>query len=259
MSGLFLMAVLAAPPSPKATTPPRPTPAILHVAVELPGPDQVKLRLRAKGSVGPLAPLASQHLFLGNLAIPLEGAPDVTLLPDGFEASFVLPLASVPEKVLELDPHAMPVRFEARDEAGKTVFASEGMLDLGDPGLVAIPAKRAYELYARLDRFALQPSLASVAFSALLSFYNPFNFPITVRRLEYRVLAGDVELLAGARPGFRLRPRQRSDVLLEEEIPLAVLGAAVGTVLGHQNLTFQGQLVLQTPSGDRPIPLLLGP
>jgi len=261
VTALLALLLLAGrqPAKPAATPRPTPPPAIVHVAVELPDADHAKLRLRAKGPVGPPAPLASQQLFFGELSVPLEGAPDLALLGDGFEASFTLPLARIPEKVLELDPHAMPVRFEARDSAGKAVFVAAGKLDLGDPGVVAIPAKRAYELYARLDRLAFQPSLASVAFSALLSFYNPLAFPITVRHLEYRVLAGHVEVLAASRPGFRLRPRQRSDVLVEQEIPLAALGAAASAALGQQNLTIQGQIVIQTPSGDRPIPLILGP
>lgn len=235
-----------------------PAAAIAKLEVAVPDADHLQLTLRAAGPVGKLAPLASHHLAVGSLAVPLEGAPDITLVPSGFEARFRLSLARVPEAVLTLDPNALPLRFEARDERGQPVVVAEGTLDLGDADRVSVPLRRVYELYTRLDRLDWSPSLTTVGFRALLSFYNPFSFPITVQRIEAQLRAGETELFATTRPGFRLKPQQRGDVLVEEEVPLASLSAATQALFQQQPLRLLGQAVLQTPRGARSIPLFFG-
>ncbi len=235
-----------------------PAATIAKLEVALPDADHLQVSLRAAGPVGKLAPLSSHHLAVGSLAVPLEGAPDVTLVPGGFEARFGLSLARVPEGVLALDANALPLRFEARDERGRPVVVAEGTLDLGDADRVSVPLRRAYELYARLDRLDWNPSLTTVGFRALLSFYNPLSFSITVQKLEAHLRAGEAELFATTRPGFRLKPRQRSDVLVEQEVPLVSLSAAAQALFQQQPLSLLGQVVLQTPGGARSIPLFFG-
>jgi hypothetical protein len=243
-----LLAALSTPAPPKPAT-------LVKVAVQLPDADHAQITLQARGKLGPLAPLAGHRLYLGDQGVPLEGAPDVTLNAEGFEASLVLPLARVPESVLQLDPHQFPLRYEAQDSQQNPVLVASGTLDLGDPGNVALPLRRAYELYARLDHWAVTPSLASLGISALVSFYNPFSFPITASRLELRLRSGETELWQTSRPGFRLRPQQRSDVLVQEEVPLSTLGAAVQALMASTSFRLEGQLILQTPTGPHAVPL----
>lgn len=236
------------------SAPPPPATIITFVA-ELPDPDHARLTLKAKGKVGPLAPLAFQELSVGGVPIPLQGQPDISLTPEGFEASFSLELAQIPEGVFALDLHNSPVRFEVRSPQGKTVLAAESKLDLADPGVLKIPIARIYQLYAKLVQFTWNPTFSGVAVKALLSFYNPLSFPLTVRRIEYRLGTGQTQLLSTERPGFRLRPRQHSDVLFEEHLPFSALGAAAQAVLAQEKLTLQVWLTFQTPQGEKLIPL----
>lgn len=245
---LFALAQGQSAPSPPAT--------IIAVVVDLPDADHARVRLKTKGKVGPLGPLASQELLVGGLPVPLQGQPDVSVTPAGFEASFSLELAQIPQALLALDLHNSPVRFQARSPQGKTVLAAESKLDFTDPGVLKIPIARIYQLYAKLVQLTLDPTLSGVNVKAFLSFYNPFSFPLIVRRIEYRVGAGASELLLTKRPGFRLKPRQFNDVLLEEQIPFSALGAAAQAVLTQEKLTLQVWLTFNTPQGEKPLALV---
>lgn len=245
---LFALAQGQSTPSPPAT--------IVAVVVDLPDADHARVRLKAKGKVGTLAPLTSQELLVGDIAIPLQGGPDVSVTPEGFEASFSLELAQIPEALLGLDLHNSPVRFQARSPQGKTVLAAESELDLTDPGVLKIPISRIYQLYAKLVQLTWNPTLSGVGVEALLSFYNPLSFPLTVRRIVYRLGTGETQLLSTERPGFRLRPRQHSDVLFAEHIPFSALGAAAQAVLAQEKLTLQVWLTFNTPQGEKLLALV---
>ncbi|BCW93572.1 MAG: LEA type 2 family protein [Acidobacteriota bacterium] len=253
MTGLLLLLALASP-SPT----PAPAARIVKLTADLPDRSVVLVTLQARGKVQKLKDFAKQKLYVGTNPINLPGSPDVSLTGDGFEARFQLPYASVPEAVLSHDPHALPLRWEALDASGKPVLAAEGSVDLGDPGQVSFSPRRAYELFARLDRLQLAPGLAQVGFSALLSLYNPFSFELVVKRIEYEVKVGETTLLSANRPGMRLRPGRANDVLLEQEVPLASLGGAVQSLLNNPSVDFSGRLVLRTPTGDQVIPLQFG-
>lgn len=253
MTRLLLLLALASPS-------PTPVPAakIVKLTADLPDRSSARVSLQARGKVPKLKDLAKQKLYLGTTPINLSGVPDVSLTGDGFEARFQLPYASVPEAVLSYDPHALPLRWEALDSLGKPVLVAEGSVDLGDPGQVSFPPKRAYELFARLDRLQLSPGLTQVGFSALLSLYNPLSFELVVKQIEYEVKVGQTTLLTATRPGIRLRPGRANDVLLEQEVPLASLGGAVQSLLNDPAVEFSGKLVLRTPAGVQVIPLQFG-
>lgn len=253
MTGLLLLLALASP-SPT----PAPAARIVKLTADLPDRSVVLVTLQARGKVQKLKDFAKQKLYVGTNPINLPGSPDVSLTGDGFEARFQLPYASVPEAVLSHDPHALPLRWEALDASGKPVLAAEGSVDLGDPGQVSFSPRRAYELFARLDRLQLAPGLAQVGFSALLSLYNPFSFELVVKRIEYEVKVGETTLLSANRPGMRLRPGRANDVLLEQGVPLAGMGEALKALLSNPGVVFSGQLVLHTPLGEKAIPLHFG-
>ncbi|MGC8916813.1 MAG: hypothetical protein ACP5NF_07535 [Thermoanaerobaculum sp.] len=246
----FLLVLLGAP---------RPAPApvgIARIVVELPDPDHANLTLVARGAVPPLVPLVSQRLTLASVTIPLDGPPDLAVEGEGFQARIHLTLARLPEKLLELDPSSVPVRYEALDAKGKAVLVAESRLDLGDPAVLQVPVKRAYELFARLDRVNWQVTSQGLELAALLSFYNPLSFPITVRGLHYRLLAGDSLLVEDNHPGFRLKPKTRSDLLLQPTVPFSLLGAAASSILNSQQKPrLEGSIVIVTPAGDRSLPL----
>lgn len=253
MTGLLLLFALGSP-APTPVTPAK----IVKLTADLPDRSYALVTLQAQGKVRKLKDLAAHKLFVASNPVPLPDPPDVSVTSDGFVARFKLPYASVPEAVLSTDPHALPLRWEACDASGKAVLVAEGVVDLGDPGQVSFSAKRAYELFARLDRLQLAPGLAQVGFSALLSLYNPLSFELVVKRIEYEVKVGATTLFSGNRPGMRLRAGRANDVLLEQEVPLASLGGALQSLLNDPSLEFSGKLVLRTPTGDQVIPLEFG-
>ena len=99
----------------------------------------------------------------------------------------------------------------------------------------------------------------NLAFRGLANVFNPFSFEVVVKGLDYRVTVGGSEVMAAQRPGFKLRPGQRSDVLLEAEVPLVTAAAAAAEVLRGASIEVVGQLRLATPAGDRLLPILLRP
>ncbi len=253
MTGLLLILLVGSP----APTPVQPA-QIVKLTAELRDRSYALVTLEAQGKVPKLKDLVGHTLFVAANPITLPDSPDVSVSNDGFLARFKLPYASVPEAILSADPHAFPLRWEAWDASGKPVLVAEGVVDLGDPGQVSFSPKRAYELFARLDRLQLVPGLTRVGFSALLSLYNPLGFELVVKRIEYEVKVGETTLFSGNRPGMRLRPGQASDVLLEQEVPLASLGEAVQSLLSDPSFELSGKLVLRTPAGDQLVPLAFG-
>jgi hypothetical protein len=228
-----------------------------RVTVEVPDRDLVRVTLHATAGPAMKTGLVGQRLRLGGVAVPLATPVDVTVEDGETRIDFDIRLREVPEPVLALDPNRMPVLWDGLDAADAPVLAVVGTMDLGDPGEVELPLAALYRTYARLTDLRITPSLTVVTVHALVSLYNPLGFDVVATGLDYRLTVGSESVLTGKQPGFRLRAGQRSDVLLDQDVPLAdVVGGAAAFARGAP-AQLEGTLTIRTPSGDRPIPLLL--
>jgi hypothetical protein len=227
------------------------------VTVAVPDRDHVQVTLHAGPSPRVRTALAGQRLRLGEAAVPLASPVDVTVGGGETRIDFGLALRTVPEAVLGLDPNRMPVLWEGLDAGGAPVLAVGGTIDLGDPGEVELPLAGLYRTYASLSDLKVTPSLAAVSVHALLSLYNPFGFDVVVTGLEYRLAVGSQNVLSADRPGFRLRTAQRSDVLIEQDVPFADVAGGAAAFLRGEPALLEGTLTIRTPRGDRPIPIQL--
>jgi hypothetical protein len=253
ITALVLLAAAATAPAPPGA-PVR----LQRVSLALPDRDVVRVTLHAAAASGPVrAGLAGQRLRLGDVAVPLETPADVTLADGETRADFDVKLRSVPEKVLALDQHRLPVLWEGLDARGALVLAVAGTVDLGDPGEVEVEATKVYDAYAHVSDLRITPSLAAVGVHALLSLYNPLGFDVVATGLEYRLAVGTQQVLAAKRPGFKLRAGQRSDVLIEQDVPLGDVAGGVAAFLRGEAAQFDGTLAVRTPDGERAIPLHL--
>jgi hypothetical protein len=79
-----------------------------------------------------------------------------------------------------------------------------------------------------------------------------------VEGFAFRLAVDGNAIMAGARPGFRLRGGRSSDVLIEQDVPLADLAGGAAAVLGGATAELTGPLTVRTPNGDRFIPLQVG-
>ncbi len=241
--------------------PPANAPAALRlerVNVAVRTRDLLRVTLHAPARKAPLSSgMASQRLTLGAARVPLADAVDVTLDGGETRAEFDVRLADVPEAVMAIDPNRAPVLWEGVTSGGSVVLAIAGTVDLGDPGEVEVPVRDVYREYVTLTDFAVDPGLAAVSVRGLLGLYNPFAFEVAASRIELKVMAGESTVLAIERPGFRLRARQRSDVLIDQDVPFADAAAGVAAYLKGEPATVRGALTLRTPQGDRVIPLQL--
>ena len=256
---LAALVLAAAAPAPKATATPNPVVEIplKRVVVAFPTPDEAVVTLHGDGRELAVPELGSQRLKLGDVDVPLPAAPDVKVTPGGSSATFKVVLKTVPEGVLALDPYATRVRWEALGAKGKPVLAVRGTVNMADKNQVELPTDDLTSHYARLDDYTATPSGLTVGVRLLLSLYNPFAFEVVATGLEYRLEVGGNEVIAAQRPGFRLRPEQRSDVLVEQDVPLADLASSLASLLARKPATFSGVLKLQTPKGERHIPAVL--
>jgi len=253
VTALVLLVASAAVPVPPVT-PVR----LQRIALALPDRDVVRVTLHAAAAAGPVrVGLAGQRLLLGDGPVPLETPADVTLAGGETRVDFDVKLRSVPEKVLALDQHRMPVLWEGVDARGVPVLAVGGTVDLGDPGEVELAATKVYDAYAHISDGRVTPSLAAVGVHALLSLYNPLGFDVVATGLEYRLAVGAQQVLAAKRPGFKLRAGQRSDVLIEQDVPFGDVAGGVAAFLNGEAAQFDGSLVIRTPDGERVIPLHL--
>jgi hypothetical protein len=236
----------------------QPIPARLQrVTVEIPDRDVLRVTLHAAPGPAMHSGLTGQKLRLGDVPVPLRTPVDVTIGHSETRVDFEVKLRAVPEGVLALDPNRMPVLWEGLDEGGTPVLAVGGTVDLGDPGEVELPLAGLYRAYAHLSDLSLTPSLAALSVHVLLSLYNPFGFDVVATGIDYRLAVGGQTVLAGKRPGFRLRGGQRSDVLIEQDLSLSdAVGGAAAFARGAP-AQLQGTLTIRTLHGERPIPLLL--
>ena len=230
---------------------------VQRISVAVPDPDLLRVTLHAAPSPGVQSGLAGQRLRLGEAPVPLESAVDVTVGGGETRIDFEVKLRTVPEAVLGLDPNRMPVLWEGLSAGGAPVLAAGGTIDLGDPGEVELPLAGLYRAYARLSDVKLTPSLAAVSVHALLSLYNPFGFDVVATGLEYRLVVGSQTVLSATRPGFRLRAGQRSDVLIEQDVPFGDVAGGAAAFMRGEPAVLEGTLTVRTPQGERAIPLHL--
>jgi hypothetical protein len=237
----MVLAVVAAAP---------PELPVSRVEVELLSRDRIAVTLRTPsplpgdGRVG----VRGQRLLLGGVPIPVD--------PRGLDPiRFEIDLARVPEGVLGLDHESVPFRWAGLARDGAPRIAAVGVLGSEQVEL-DLPLREIYETYVRRGPTTVSPGIFELGLRMLVSFYNPFSFDVVARSLQYRLMVGGIELLNGSRPGFRLRARQGSDVLIEETVPLATMaGGVAGLLLRQEPVVFQGVLILATPGGDRQIPI----
>ncbi len=249
---LLLVAAAAAARPASAPAPLR----LARVSLAVETRDVLRATLHAAAAPAPPASgLVSQRLTLGGVRIPLAGAPDVTLGGGETRADLEIRLADDPDGVLALDPNRLPVAWEGVGRDGAVELAVAGTVDLGDPGETEVPVRDLYQAYVTLSDFAVTPGLAAVNVHGLLGLYNPFAFEVAATRIELKVTAGPHTVLAMQRGGFKLRPRQRGDVLIDQDVPLAEAAGGVAAFLGGQPALLEGAVVLRTPLGDRPVPL----
>jgi hypothetical protein len=231
--------------------------ALERVVIESPSADEARIVLSAlaPGRVD-VSALTSHRLLLGDAVIPLGGPPSLTCDARGCQARASITLRAVPEAILNLDPAHVPVRWEAY--AGSRLAAVvTGGVALGDRNQVQLPIERMQELYSQLVSYSLSPHGTTVAVKALLSLYNPFSFEVTVVGMKVKLAVGSYTVVDSSRPGFRLRPQKRNDVLVEEEVGLGDMAGAVTAYLTGAPAALDGFVVIRTPRGDRGIPLQL--
>lgn len=202
--------------------------------------------------------VAAQTLATGGIAIPLGGQPVVSGEAGVARVSFEVNLADAPEAILGLDPNRLPVRWEGLDAQGKPLLVAEGLVDLGDPDQVEVPIRRVQDLYTRVGRLTMSPGPGGLSVSVLLGLHNPFAFDVVVTGLAFQLAVDGNAIMTGARPGVRLRGRQSSDVLIEQDVPLVDLAGGAAAVLGGATAELTGHLTVRTPNGDRYIPLQVG-
>jgi hypothetical protein len=248
MASVVLAAVLTVAP---------PVLVLERVEVALPNPDTARVTLVAQAASGlPSAGVVGQRLSLGaGVAIPLATSAQLTGDARTACVTFEVRLRDAPEAVLELDPAAVRVRWEALGADGRPLFAVAGILDAADRSRLVVAGEAVGDAYARLEDVKLTPGIGSLGVRALASLYNPFAFDLVIVRLEYHLAVGSQTLLAGKRPGVRLRAGQRSDVLLEQEVTLADVAGGVSAFLGGSPAQLDGAVVVRTPHGERTVPL----
>ena len=250
LPGLLLAAAAAAPA--KAPAPLR----LQRVVLAAPTRDALHITLHAPALASPLvAGMAAQRLTLGAAKVPLPGAVDVTATGGETRAEFDVALATVPETVMAVDPNRAPVLWEGLAAGGAVVLAIGGTVDLGDPGESELPVRELYRTFVTLTDFTVTPGLAAVNVHCLVGLYNPFSFEVAATRIALKVTAGDATVLAVERPGFRLRARQRSDVLVDQDVPFADAAAGAAAFLRGEAAEMRGGVTLRTPQGDRVVPL----
>lgn len=229
-----------------------------RVVLDLPTRDQAVVVLHGEGRDGVRMPvLKGQRLRVGDLAIPVSSPPDATVAAPASRVAVTVTLRQVGEGILDIDPSAVPVRWEGLDEKGRVVLSLAGVIDLADRAQAELPAEKLQEHFARLVDYSVVPTGLLVHVRVLLGVYNPFAFDVVATGLDYRLEIGGAPVLDSHRDGFRLRAAQRTEVLVEQTLPLLDLASGVTAFLAGRPATFTGVLGLRTPKGERGIPILL--
>ena len=231
-----------------------------RVAVELPALDVAHVVLHA--AVAPEAvrgPFPVQKLRLGSVEVPLY-VPARVLPSQGTTAVRIeLRLRAVPDGVLGLPVDRVPVSWEGLTENGLERLVIEGTVNPTDPGSVAVPLRTLYDKFSRISDVRMYTEGGDVLVRVLASIHNPFSFDLTATMLDYKVRAGEKQIIAGQRRGFRLRGGRWSDVVIEQEVDPAMAAAGgLAALLSPSSVHIEGRMSVRTPNGDRTIDLSLG-
>jgi hypothetical protein len=231
-----------------------------RVAIELPSLDVAQVVLHAAPAPSALkGPFVVQKLRLGAVEIPTF-VPAVIVPASGTTAVRIeLQLRAVPEQVLGLPLERLPVSWEGTNEDGRERLTIEGTVNPTDPGSVDVPIKTLYDKYTKIADVRMFTENATVLVRVLSSLYNPFSFDLTATMLDYKVRAGEKEIIAGQRRGFRLRSRRWSDVVIEQEVaPADAAAGGFAALLRPSSVRVEGRMAIRTPTGDRVLQLALG-
>ena len=202
------------------------------------------------------ATLAGQDLQIGPVAVPVQERPAVQAGNYVSEVRLDVDLATIPEAILTVDLSTAPLRWRGVTSDGGVAVAVEGTLGALPRERLEVPVRSLYDLYVSVGPVDMVQLDGAPGVRALVSLYNPLGFDVVLKRLDYRLLVGGTEVVAGRRPGARLRAGKASDVLVEERLPVAELAAgAMRMLAGGPAASLDGTLVLETPRGDRFIPL----
>ena len=233
----------------------------LHrVAIELPSLDVAHVVLHAAPAPSALkGPFAVQRLRLGSVEIPIF-APAVIIPSSGTTAVRIeLQLRAVPELVLGLPLERVPVSWEGTNEEGRERLTIEGTVNPTDPASVDVPIKTLYDKYSKIADVRMFTEGATVLVRVLSSLYNPFAFDLTATMLDYKVRAGDKQIIAGQRRGFRLRGRRWSDIVIEQDVsPADAAAGGFAALMRPSSVHVDGRMSIRTPTGDRILELSLG-
>ncbi len=202
------------------------------------------------------AALARQDLQLGAATIPVQDLPQVQAGNYESEVRLDVDLRTVPADILAVDLAAAPLRWRGMTADGAVAVTVGGAIGSLDRQRLQVPVRELYDLYVSVGPVDAVQLDGQAGVRALVSLYNPLGFDVVAKRLDYRLLVGGTEVVAGRRPGVRLRAGKASDVLVEERLPVAELAAGVmGLLSGKPPVSLTGTLVLETPRGERFVPL----
>ncbi len=231
-----------------------------RVSVELPSLDRATIVLHAGAPPSPVkGPFPVQKLHVGAVEIPVAGPANIVTSQGAVAVRLDVLLRTVPEMVLALPIESIPVLWEGYTEGGLNKLAIEGKINPTDRGSVDVPLRTLYQNYSKIADVKVGTDGGKVIVRVLASLYNPFSFDLVATMLDYTVRAGEKEIVAGQRRGFRLRSQRWSDVLIEQEVaPGDAAAAAMAALLQPSSVQIEGRMVVRTPAGDRGLQLKLG-
>jgi hypothetical protein len=231
-----------------------------RVAIELPSLDVAYIVLHAAPVPSAVkGPFSLQKLRLGTVEIPTLAPAVLVPSADTTAVKIELHLRAVPDLVLGLPLDQVPVSWEGYSEDGLEKLTIEGTVNPADPGSVEVPLRALYDEYTKIADVRMFTEDGKVLVRLLASIHNPFSFDLTATMLDYSVKAGDKEVIAGQRRGFRLRGRQWSDVVIEQEVaPAAAAAGGLAALLSPSSVQLEGRMSIRTPTGDRSLALKLG-
>jgi hypothetical protein len=231
-----------------------------RVSVELPSLGTATLILHS--GTPPLSlkgPYPNQKLLVGNLEIPVFVPAKLAPAPGETAIALSLRLRQVPEMVLALPLEAIPVRWEGYSEDGHEKVVMEGRISTFDRNTLDFPIRTIYENYSKISDVKVTTDGGKVVVRVLVSLYNPLGFDLIASSLDYKVRAGDRDVVAGQRRGFRLRGERWSDVLIEQEVaPGDAAAAGLAALLNPSSVRIEGRMSVRTPVGDRELQVNLG-
>jgi len=233
---------------------------LYRVAVELPSLDVASVVLHAAPAPTAIrGPFAVQRLRLGGVEIPLAAPAVIVRTADTTAVKIEVQLRTVPDRVLGLPLERVPVSWEGSNEAGHEALTVAGTINPTDPASLDVPLKVLYDKYTRIADVRMFSDGGGMVVRVLASLYNPFTFDLTATMLDYSVRAGEKQIIAGQRRGFRLRGRRWSDVVIEQDVaPAEAAAGGFAALLRPSSVQVEGRMSIRTPTGDRALALKLG-